>query len=61
MVSTESQKSDLVNVLTQYKYDIPRINVIPVGSVDGLRVSNNRKRKSIITASRIVRGKRIDL
>lgn len=61
VVSTESQKSDLINVLTQYKYDIPRINVIPVGSVDGLRVSNNRKRKSIITASRIVRGKRIDL
>lgn len=61
VVSTESQKSDLINVLTKYKYDIPRINVIPVGSVDGLRVSNNRKRKSIITASRIVRGKRIDL
>lgn len=61
VVSTESQKSDSINVLTQYKYDIPRINVIPVGSVDGLRVSSNRKRKSIITASRIVRGKRIDL
>lgn len=61
VVSTESQKSDLINVLTKYKYDIPRINAIPVGSVDGLRVSNNRKRKSIITASRIVRGKRIDL
>lgn len=61
VVSTESQKSDLINVLTKYKYDIPRINVIPVGAVYGLRVSNNRKRKSIITASRIVRGKRIDL
>lgn len=61
VVSTESQKNDLINVLTKYEYDIPKIEVIPVGAIEGLRVSNNRKHKSILTASRIVKGKRIDL
>lgn len=35
--------------------------MIPVGAIEGLSVSNNRKHKSILTASRIVKGKRIDL
>lgn len=61
VVSTESQKSDLINVLTKYEYYVPKIEVIPVGAIEGLSVSNNRKHKSILTASRIVKGKRIDL
>ena len=60
-MSTESQKSDLINVLTKYEYYVPKIEVIPVGAIKGLSVSNNRKHKSILTASRIVKGKRIDL
>ncbi len=61
VVSAENQKNDLINVLTKYEYDIPKIEVIPVGAIEGLRVSNNRKHKSILAASRIVKGKRIDL
>ena len=61
IVSTESQKNDLINVLTKYEYYVPKIEVIPVGAIEGLRVSNNRKHESILTASRIVKGKRIDL
>ena len=61
VVSTESQKKDLMCVLNKYDYSIPNIEVIPVGAIDNLRVSNDRKQNSILTASRIVRGKRIDL
>lgn len=61
VVSTENQKKDLISVLNKYDYSIPNIEVIPVGAIDNLCVSNDRKQNSILTASRIVRGKRIDL
>ena len=61
IVSTENQKIDLINVLSDYKYDIPKIKVIPVGAVESLCISNGRKPNSIITASRLVNEKRIDL
>lgn len=61
IVSTENQKIDLINVFSDYKYDIPKIEVIPVGAVESLCISNGRKLNSIITASRLVDEKRIDL
>ena len=61
IVSTEKQKIDLMNVLSDYNYDIPNIKVIPVGAVEEIRVSNGRKPNSIITVSRLVNKKRIDL
>ena len=50
-----------MNVLSDYKYDIPKIKVIPVGSIEHLCITNDRKPNSIITASRLVNEKRIDL
>lgn len=61
IVSTENQKIDLMNVLSDYKYDIPKIKVIPVGAIENLCITNDRKPNSIITASRLVNEKRIDL
>lgn len=61
VVSTESQKIDLVKVLNNFKYDIPKIKVIPVGAIKNLCVTNDRKINSIITASRLVNEKRVDL
>ena len=61
VVSTEEQKKDLINILSEFKYIIPKINVIPVGAIEELRVSNKRMTNSILTASRIVKGKRLDL
>lgn len=61
VVSTEEQKKDLIRVLRKFNYSIPNICVIPVGATEELCVSNNRIKNSIMTASRIVRGKRLDL
>lgn len=61
VVSTENQKINLVKVLNNFKYDIPKIEVIPVGAIENLCISNGRKPNSIITASRLVNEKRIDL
>ena len=61
VVSTEEQKNELQNTLTQYGCHIPSIAVIPAGGLTKLRVpSVFRKPYSILTVSRIDTRKKIE-
>lgn len=59
--ATDAQSRLLAEQFRQYKGISPRIVTIPVGSLDGLKVSKEpRKKHSLITASRLAGEKHVD-
>lgn len=61
LVSTEEQKRDLQEKLTEFNCYVPNIEVAPIGGVNELRIpKKNRRRCSLLTVSRIDVGKRIE-
>ncbi len=61
IASTDMQKRLLKKQFKKYKNAIPKIVTIPVGSLDELKVpKKERKRYSLITASRLAKEKHVD-
>lgn len=62
IVSTEPQAKELEECLIKYGCSVPRIVVIPINGIDKLRYPvSPRRPHSLITASRLVYKKRVDL
>ena len=62
IVATEEQRKALINKLKEYDRYIPSISVIPPGAIEAQKcITENRKKYSIISASRIEETKGIDL
>lgn len=62
IVSTIEQKLDLETRLKEAGLNVPKIEVIPVSGIDKIEYSKYpRKKYSLITASRLNIGKRIDI
>lgn len=62
IVATEEQRIALINKLKEYDRYIPSISVIPPGAIEAQKcITENRKKYSIISASRIEETKGIDL
>ncbi len=60
VVSTEEQKKELQEKLTEYGQRVPEIAVIPAGGIQGLRYPETvRKPYSLIAVSRLARSRRI--
>jgi len=60
IASTEAQKELVQEQFKKYNGVCPEVFAIPVGSVDELKYSDNRKRHSVITASRLAGEKHIE-
>lgn len=60
ITSTERQKEVLEEQFSTYVGRVPRIEAIPVGSIDQVRKGENRRPYSIITASRLATEKHVD-
>lgn len=60
VTATETQRQSLIKQFNQYKNVNPKVFTIPVGSLDEIKTSSNRKSKSVITASRLAGEKHID-
>ncbi len=61
VVSTKEQKRELIEILSEYQCNIPKIAVIPAGGIEKLRYSEmKRKPYSLISVSRIEQRKKID-
>lgn len=60
LVSTQAQKDVLAAQFAKYTPHNPRIEVIPVGSIDTLKTSDHRKAYSLMTASRLAGEKHVD-
>lgn len=61
VVSTQEQKEGLLQVMERYGYERPRVEVIPAGALDRLRIPTMpRRRYSMVTVSRLDKRKRLD-
>ncbi|WP_214546360.1 accessory Sec system glycosyltransferase GtfA [Staphylococcus pseudintermedius] len=60
VTSTELQKKTLAEQFKKYYNISPKIHVIPVGSLKELKYPYERKKHSIITASRLAKEKHVD-
>lgn len=60
IASTEAQKELVQEQFKKYNGVCPEVFAIPVGSVDELKYSDNRKSHSVITASRLAGEKHIE-
>ena len=60
ITSTDVQNQLLRKQFKQYKGITPKIVTIPVGSLNGLKISNKRRKHAMITASRLAGEKHVD-
>lgn len=61
IVSTEEQKKDLEDKLKEFRCAIPRIEAVPVNGLEKIRyTTDERRKKSLLTVSRLAPRKKID-